>query len=86
MRLILCILYFLIYSQVCLCQDSKKISQIFFPDFELNISTPAFDKKKVYKYHEMMSFLDDLKVQYPKEIQIKFIGKSQKVKTFQWCF
>ena len=70
MRLILCILYFLIYSQVCLCQDSKKISQIFFPDFELNISTPAFDKKKGFtKYHEMMSYLDDLKVQFPKEIQ-----------------
>lgn len=87
MRLILCILYFLIYSQVCLCQDSKKISQIFFPDFELNISTPAFDKKKGFtKYHEMMSFLDDLKVQYPKEIQIKFIGKSQKGKDIPMVF
>ena len=87
MRFIISIFYFFIYSQICLCQDSKKISKIFFPDFELNISTPAFDKKKGFtKYHEMMSFLDDLKVQYPDKIQIKFIGKSQKGKDIPMVF
>ena len=87
MRFILSILYFFIYSQICFSQDSKKISKIFFPDFELNISTPAFDKKKGFtKYHEMMSFLDELQVQYPNEIQIKFIGKSQKGKDIPMVF
>lgn len=75
------------YSNTYLSQDSKKITQMFFSDFDLTIPTPAFDKKKGFtKYGEMMSFLNELRVKYPKEIKIKFIGKSQKGKNIPMVF
>ncbi|MBM77340.1 MAG: peptidase [Crocinitomicaceae bacterium] len=62
-------------------QDSKKITNKFFPDFDITIPTPAFKKNKGFtKYDEMMLFLDDLVNKYPKLISYEFIGTSQKGK------
>ena len=54
----------------------------------LNISTPAFDKKKGFtKYHEMIAYLDDLKVQiFLKKYQLNILENHKKVKKYQWCF
>ena len=60
-------------------QDSKKITEKFFPDFNLDVPTPAFKKKKGFtKYHELISFLDALQKKYPYDFKYKFIGESQK--------
>ena len=68
-------------------QDSKKITQKFFPDFDLDIPTPAFDKKKGFtKYEELISFLDTLQKNYPYVFSYKFIGESQKGKKIPMVF
>ena len=52
---------------------------MFFCDFDIEVPTPAFDKKKGFtKYDEMIAFLDNLKANFPEKISIKYIGKSQK--------
>ncbi len=59
--------------------QSKKMTEKFFPDPELEIHTPAFQKKKGFtSYEEMMEFLNALKAAHPNEMSISFIGKSQK--------
>ena len=51
-------------------KDSKKITQMFFSEFDLNIPTPAFDKKKGFtKYDEMMSFLNDSELNIQKKLK-----------------
>ena len=61
MRCKFSILFFLFFISVS-SQDSKKITEIFFYDFDIEIPTPAFDKKKGFtKYDEMIAFLDSLK-------------------------
>ena len=62
-------------------QDSKKISEKYFPDFDIEVPTPAFNKKKGFtKHSEMMYFLEELCKKYPNKVSYKFIGKSQKEK------
>ena len=80
------ILFFLFFTST-ISQDSKKITEMFFYDFDIEIPTPAFDKKKGFtKYEEMIAFLDDLKANFPKKILIKYIGKSQKGKKIPMVF
>ena len=75
------LLFILLFPVLIYTQDSKKITQKFFPDFDIVAPTPAFNKKKGFtKYDEMMSFIDALVVKYPEEIRYEFIGKSQKGK------
>jgi hypothetical protein len=62
-------------------QDTKKITDKYFPDFDIEIPTPAFNKKKGFtKYDEMMSFLDKMIKEHPSSIYYEFIGASQKGK------
>jgi hypothetical protein len=59
----------------------KKITEEFFPDPELEINTPAFQKKKGFTdYEEMMAYLNDLQSKHPELMSISFIGESQKGK------
>jgi hypothetical protein len=81
MRLLLTILIYITSSFSVFSQDSKKITNKYFSDFEIDIPTPAFQKKKGFtKYDQMMSFLDTLIMKYPNKISYDFIGSSQKGK------
>ncbi len=65
----------------CQSQDTKKMTNKYFPDFDIAIPTPAFNKKKGFtKYDEMMSFLDEMVKQHPSSISYEYIGQSQKGK------
>lgn len=77
--------YFLFfYSLVCLGQissQSKKITNKYFPNPEIEINTPAFKKKKGYTNHEeMMEYLTSYSEEFPNICSIDFIGESQKGK------
>ena len=86
MRFKFTILYFLFFILVN-TQDSKKITEMFFFDFDIEVPTPAFNKKKGFtKYDEMIAFLDNLKANFPEKISIKYIGKSQKGKEIPMVF
>ena len=86
MRLINLIIFSFIFSFVY-TQDSKKISEKYFPDFDIEVPTPAFDKKKGFtKYSEMILFLDELCKKYPNKVTYKYIGKSQKEKQIPMVF
>lgn len=60
--------------------QSKKITAKFFPDPELDIHTPAFQKKGFTNYDDMMVYLNKLVAAHPSEITLTFIGESQKNK------
>ena len=71
------------FSSICSAQmfspQTKEVTEKFFPDVEVEINTPAFHKKKGFTtYKEMMNFLQPLVDQHPEEVQLKFIGKSQR--------
>lgn len=57
----------------------KKMTEKFFPDPEIAITTPAFQKKKGFtSYEEMMAYLNKIQASHIDEMSISFIGKSQK--------
>lgn len=61
--------------------QTKKVTEAFYPELDIEINTPAFAKKKGYtNYDEMMLFLNDLQAKHPEIMQIEFIGESQKGK------
>ena len=65
----------------CFSQNpqTKKITNKFFPDNDIIINTPSFQKKKGFTdYEEMMSFINDLIIKHPHKLKLNFIGKSQK--------
>ena len=70
------------YAFAQLNPQSKKITQLFFPEFEaLENVTPALQKKKGFTdYEELMAFLNALVTQHPDVIKLSFIGESQKGK------
>jgi hypothetical protein len=74
----------LLLSAVLIAQpnpQNKKVTSTFYPDFEIEINTPAFAKKKGYTgYDEMMLFLNNLAKKHPEKMEISFIGESQKGK------
>ncbi len=58
-----------------------KVTEQFFPDVDLIISTPAFQKRGGFTNHkEMMGFLNQKIVAYPEFISSGYIGVSQKGK------
>lgn len=69
---------------VCLAQFSpqtKKITEKFFPDAELDINTPAFKKEKGFTSHnELLAYLTQLEQSHPGVVTMSFIGESQKKK------
>lgn len=61
--------------------QSKKITENFFPEVEMEINTPAFQKKKGFTdYDELITFLTELQNNHPSEVSIEYIGNSQKGK------
>ena len=70
-----------------LSPQPKKITKKFFPDPDLEINTPAFNKKKGFtKYDEMMFFLNEKISQHAEEISLEFVGESQKGKKIPILF
>lgn len=61
--------------------QSKKITKTFFPDFEVEINTPAFKKDKGFTtYDELITFLSNAKEKHANTVSIFYIGESQKGK------
>lgn len=59
--------------------QTKKVTEKFFPDLDLTINTPAFQKEKGFTdYEELIAFLDQKVVENPGFIEYTFIGSSQK--------
>ena len=86
MRILTFIIFSFIFCSITNSQDSKKVSEKYFPDFDIEVPTPAFNKKKGFtKYSEMMYFLDELCKKYPNKISYEYIGKSKKRSKFPWC-
>ena len=70
---------FIVFGQ--LNPQSKKITKKFFPDPEIEISTPAFNKKRGFtKYNEMMVYLDNIISKHNDDVTLSYIGESQKGK------
>ncbi len=61
--------------------QSKKITETFYPELDIEVNTPAFAKKKGFTNHEeMMAFLKVLSEKHPEKMSFKIIGQSQKGK------
>ena len=61
--------------------QSKTIAERFFPEPELTIQTPAFQKKEGFtKYEEMMTWLNQTIQPHGETVSLSFIGESQKGK------
>lgn len=61
--------------------QSKRIADTFFPELELDISTPAFQKTSGFtNYKEMMDWLDKTIKPHPELATLSFLGESQKGK------
>ncbi|HPI12962.1 MAG TPA: M14 family metallocarboxypeptidase, partial [Catalimonadaceae bacterium] len=61
--------------------QSQTIAERFFPEPELNIRTPAFQKKEGFtKYEEMMTWLNQTIKPHSETVSLSFIGESQKGK------
>ena len=61
--------------------QSKEITQKFFPEIEIENTTPALKKTKGYtSYDELIQFLNELQSKHPDIFTITFIGESQKGK------
>lgn len=61
--------------------QSKKVTEKFFPDPEITINTPAFQKKKGYTtYDELIEFLNTQVSQHSEIASLTYIGTSQKGK------
>ncbi len=59
--------------------QTKKVTEKFFPEMEIDISTPAFQKKKGFtNYEELMAFISQKVMDHPNLISYVFIGESQK--------
>lgn len=64
-----------------LSPQSKKVTEKFFPDPDININTPAFQKKKGFTtYEELIQFLTNKVAKYPDLLTLTYIGNSQKGK------
>ena len=62
--------------------QSRKVTEKFFPEWEMEVNTPAFQKKKGFTDHEeMMAFLEQKATLYPDLVSVRLIGESQKGKS-----
>jgi hypothetical protein len=81
-RIALLLTFFIGYA--CSAQmnpQSKKVTEKFFPEPDITINTPAFDKKKGYtSYEDLLVFLNKKMNDHKDLMSISFIGTSQKGK------
>ena len=62
--------------------QSKKITEKFFPEINIDINTPAFKKEKGFtNYNELITFINNLQQKHPEIVSINYIGQSQKGKS-----
>lgn len=78
------ILFTIFFPLTLFCQlnpQSKKITKKFFQNPNIEINTPAFNKKKGFtKYDEMMLYLDNLITDNKDIVKLSYVGESQKGK------
>lgn len=83
MKKLLSVLFILVMV-ACKAQmvpQSKKVTEKYFPDPEMTINTPAFQKKKGYTNHEeLIAFLEKQVSEHPDLISLTYLGESQKGK------
>jgi len=61
--------------------QTKKITEKYYPDPELTINTPAFQKKKGFTSHEeLIVFLEKQTAEHSEIITLSYLGESQKGK------
>ena len=61
--------------------EPKDITASFFPELDIEINTPAFQKKKGFTtYNELIAFLTQLQSKHADLMSIRYIGESQKGK------
>lgn len=59
--------------------QTKRITERYFPDPDIEINTPAFQKKRGFTdYEEMMAYLNERAKKFSDLMSISFIGNSQK--------
>ncbi|PZU90063.1 MAG: hypothetical protein DI529_03355 [Chryseobacterium sp.] len=58
-------------------QQSKKMTDKFFPDPDIEMNTPSFSKKGIAGYKEMMGFINE-KISGKDNVSLSYIGKTQK--------
>lgn len=79
--LIICLSLSFLFCDAQFNPQSKKITEKFFPEFEYEINTPAFQKKKGFtNYEELIDFINTLQAAHPDLVSISYIGESQKGK------
>ena len=72
-------LLFVVGGHAQFSPQTKDITEKFFPDPDIEINTPAFQKKRGYtNYEDLMAYLNDLQKAHPEVVKIQFIGESQK--------
>ncbi|MDO5608319.1 MAG: M14 family zinc carboxypeptidase [Capnocytophaga sp.] len=77
----ICIL--LLYAQLAVGQwfEPKKVTDKFFPDPDIAMDIPVFNKNSGFTtYEEMNAFLKNLQEKYPSVMQIEYVGKTQRGK------
>ncbi|MBE0640831.1 MAG: peptidase, partial [Bacteroidales bacterium] len=62
-------------GQAQMSPQTKEITRKFFPDPDIEINTPAFQKEKGYTdYEEMMAFIRNLMQSHSDVMSLTFIG------------
>jgi len=81
-RIVLLLLIFVAFNcRAQISPQSKKVTEKFFPDADITINTPAFQKKKGYtNYEELLDYLNTQINKHPNLMSMSFIGTSQKGK------
>lgn len=80
-RIIYIILCLLLFSGDAYAQQTGKVTRKYFPDPDIKINTPAFQKKCGYTgYSEMMDFLHNLVTSHPDLMSLEIVGRTQKGK------
>jgi hypothetical protein len=79
------ILFMLLSTGVCctaqMTPQTKKMTETFFPDPDIEMTTPAFLKKKGFtSYDELIGYINALQTKYSNILTISYIGTSQKGK------
>lgn len=71
---------FLLFSAVVsMAQQPKKVTEKFFPEIDIAIDTPTFQKNKgATSYDEMMAYIEKIRTLAPELITVEMVGKSQK--------
>lgn len=60
-------------------QQTGKVTRTFFPDPDIEITTPAFTKKHGFTtYNEMMNFLHQLTTSHPDLLKLEIVGRTQR--------